>query len=66
MKPEEELVSKCVLMDKFLNYEGNVTKGDRKHVVIISCYEDPSRDGFIVNGGYFMTYDEADGWLNES
>ena len=64
MEDEEKLVSQLVKVSKAKNYYGKAEPLDKvREVVVAGCFKDPKLDGFVINGGLFLSSDEAKEYL---
>jgi len=64
MKPEEKLVGQLVKVTGFKNVDDGVTKiTPPQEMVVAGCFKDDKLEGFIINGGYFLSAEESEDYL---
>lgn len=64
MKSEEKLVGQLVKVNGFKNNENKITKIiPPQEMVVAGCFKDEKLEGFIINGGYFMSAEESEDYL---
>tara|TARA_R110000803_G_scaffold79152_2_gene144660 strand:+ start:6987 stop:7181 length:195 start_codon:yes stop_codon:yes gene_type:complete len=64
MEDEEKLISQLVKVSKAKNYYGKAEPlAEAKEVVVVGCFKDPKLDGYVINGGLFLSSDEAKEYL---
>lgn len=64
MKDEEKLVGQLIKVTHHKNNYNKATPLDEPtEVVVVACFKDSKLDGYLINGGLFLTTKESEEYL---